>query len=66
LGRELPNVPIVPKIWEGLLPVTRARMFWISRLGLKKKAPRPVATLNSLKLWKRLAPRIAPHQSRQY
>src|SRR5689334_14874480 len=49
-GLELPYVPSFPKISEGLLPVTRAKIFWISALGLKKYASLPSLILNSRKL----------------
>ena len=58
-----PNTPNVPKISEGLPPVTRVRIFSIAA-GLSKNASRPTSILNSPKLWNKLLPRIAPPSMR--
>ena len=54
-----PLTPSVPKILDGFVPVTRVRMFSIPG-GLVNETVLPLSTLNSKKLWKRLAPLVAP------
>ncbi len=54
-----PSTPKVPKISEGLTPVTRVRILAIPA-GLSKTTFCPLLTLNSRKLWNKLSPRIAP------